>query len=211
MVAYVYIVLSKGTTHMKKRLISLLFCLVCFSACANKPTYDYPSSFLIKKENLIDYQPGFECSAFASSYVLRHYGENIRGLALFEVMPDKLEHDAGVYPSGITTLFKERGFDASLKTDATIEELKQELSRGAPVIVYIHADVDAPSVHYTHYVPIIGYDEDYFYFAESLEYKVTETDPTLPYNRKTDIQTFERLWSNVDGYYEQPYFLIRQK
>ena len=193
---------------MKK--IGLLFgLLLLLTACQQTADIQYPTSYMIEQENIIDYQPGLECSAFASSYLLRHDGEDIRGMALFEEMPDKLENGNGVYPTGIIKLFQQRGYTAELKQDASIAELKQEISLGSPVIVYIHADVDAPSPYYTHYVPLIGYDEEYFYFAESLEYKANSKEAS-PYNRKTDVQTFEKLWSNVEGYYEHPYFKIRK-
>lgn len=166
---------------------------------------------MIEKENMFDYQPGLECSAFSSSYLLRHYGVDIRGLDLFKTIPDKLADGNGVYPSGIIKEFEQRGFHAELIKDESIEDLKQEVSKGNPVIVYIHVNVDAPSVHNTHYVPIIGYDEEYFYFAESLEDKSNCKDEEgLPYNRKTDIVTFEKLWSNVEGLYEHPYYKIEK-
>lgn len=174
--------------------------------------YTYPSSFMIKdNNNFFDYQPGYECSAFSSSYVLRHYGYNDTGLKLYENFPNKLSDGGGVYPQGIISMFQSRGFDAEMMTNGSIDDLKQEISKGAPVIVYIHVDVDADSVHYTHYVPLIGYDEEAFYFAESLPYKANYIDKGLSYNRKTDIETFKQLWTNVEGMYENPYFRINKK
>lgn len=182
------------------------------SSIPRKINYNYPSSFMIdNKNNFFDYQPGYECSAFSSSYVLRHYGYTDTGLKLFENFPSKLADGGGVYPKGIITMFESRGFDAKMIKDATIDDLKQEISKGAPVIVYIHVEPNADSVHYTHYVPIVGYDEEYFYFAESLPYKANCKDQDLPYNRKTDIKTFKQLWTNVEGIYENPFFSISKK
>ncbi|MEG0365919.1 MAG: C39 family peptidase [Coprobacillus sp.] len=174
-------------------------------------SYNYPSSFMIKDENnYFDYQPGYECSAFSSSYLLRHYGASDKGLELYKTFPDKLSNGGGVYPSGIVKMFTSRGYQAEFVTNASIDDLKQELSLGHPVIVYIHVYVVTDTVHCTHYVPIVGYDENYFYFAESLPYMADYKDQDLPYNRKTDIETFKKLWTNVEGYYESPYFSIKK-
>ncbi|MEG0277071.1 MAG: C39 family peptidase [Coprobacillus sp.] len=206
---------------MKKKYILLLLCslfiiMVFYSYQTNtskpkKINYNYPSSFIIdNKDNFFDYQPWYECSAFSSSYVLRHYGYKDTGLKLFETMPNKLASGDGIYPQGIVSLFESRGFNARMIVDGTIDDLKQELSKGNPVIVYIHVEANAESVHYTHYVPVVGYDEEYLYFVESLPYKANYKDQDLPYNHKTDIETFKKLWANVEGIYESPYFIINK-
>lgn len=79
-----------------------------------------------------------------------------------------------------------------------------------PVIVFIHVETNADSLHYTHYVPLVGYDENHFYFAESLPYKANYKDQNLPYNRKTDIETFKKLWKDIDGTWQKPYFKISE-
>lgn len=208
---------------MKKKILFPLFLCalfiftvsICIRNAGKSPNgieYNYPETFIIEnKNNFFDYQPGFECAAFSSSYILRHYGSNDTGLELYKTFPGKLENGGGVYPLGIVSMFKSHGFDADFMMRGTIDDLKQELSKGAPVIVFIHVDVDADTVHATHYVPIVGYDKDNFYFAESLPYKVNVTDKELPYNRITDIETFKKLWKNIDGAYQNPYFVVNKK
>lgn len=171
----------------------------------------YPSSYMIEEENRFDYQPGLECSAFASAYLLRHYGEEASGLELFENFPGKISDGSGVYPQGIVTFFTERGYNAEFTSADSVDDLKALISKGDPVIVFIHADEPYTNPHYTHYVPVIGYDEDSIYFAESLDYKANcMEEEGLPYNRKTPIDEFERLWQNVEGMYDKPYFLISE-
>lgn len=196
----------------------LLFCIGCNSKTRhvyheeNKPNYDFPSSFMIEKDNHFAYQPGYECSAFSSSYVLRHYGEDIEGMELYKVMPNKLANGTGVYPKGIVNYFNANGYEAKYVENASIDEIKYEVSLGAPVIVHIHVEEPKETIHATHYVPIVGYDEENFYFAESLEaYANCKDDTSLPYNRKTSIEEFKKLWNNIDGAFDQPYFKIIKK
>lgn len=168
-----------------------------------------PDAFMITDENYFDYQEGLECAAYASAYLLRHYGEEASGLELFKTFPGKIG-EAGTRPTGIETFFTDLGYDAEFKCDGTIEELKAEVSKGAPVIVFIHVEEPYESSHNTHYIPIVGYDKEYFYFAESLsEYANCKEETELSYNRKTEISKFERLWENIDDAWDYPYFSIK--
>lgn len=204
---------------MKRKLIViLLLCSVSifgiyhFSSTQDKKNYTFPTTFMITNENnFFDYQPGYECAAFSSSYVLRHYGYKDTGLQLFGTFPDKIPSGDGAFPTGIVSLFESRGFTAEFITDASIDDIKQEVSMGVPVIVFIHVEANADSLHYTHYVPVVGYDENNFYFAESLPYKANYKDQNLAYNRKTDIETFKKLWKDIDATWQNPYFKIRKE
>lgn len=171
-----------------------------------------PERYLVQSENRFDYQPGnIQCAAFSSAYLLRHYGEEVSGLPLFENFPGKLADGNGVYPTGIVQMFQERGYEAEFITGATVDQLKQEVAKGAPVIVFIHVEVPYSNPHYTHYIPVVGYDEQYIYFAESLNDLANCKDESgLVYNRKTSIEEFEKLWSNIDGVYEHPFFRVAQ-
>lgn len=170
-----------------------------------------PEVYIITSENYIDYQPSLECSAFSSAYLLRHYGEEADGLKLYESFPGRLP-DGGAMPNGIKEFFNGRGYDAEFKINGTVEILKKLLSLGNPVIVFIHVEEPYKTTHNTHYIPLIGYDEDYFYFAESLsDYANCKNEKDIPYNRKTEISKFERLWSNIDGVWDYPYFVITKK
>lgn len=167
-----------------------------------------PEAYLIASENYFDYQSGMECAAYSSAYLLRHYGSEADGLKLFETFPQKAP-DGGIMPYGIEAFFEKRGYDAEFNHDGTIEALKAEIHKGAPVIVFIHVRVPYTSTHDTHYVPLVGYDSEYFYFAESLaEFANCKDETGLSYNRKTKITDFEQLWKNIDGTWDNPYFSI---
>ncbi len=169
-----------------------------------------PEAYMIEASNQFDYQSGTECSAFASAYLLRHYGEEADGMELYETYPGKIS--GGVMPDGIVTFFNEIGYEAEYVTDGTIDDLKKELLMGAPVIVFIHVAVPYTSTHNTHYLPLVGYDSEYFYFAESLTYLANcKEEKDLLYNRKTEISSFELLWENIDGIWDNPYYRITKK
>lgn len=169
-----------------------------------------PDTYLITANNYFDYQPGLECAAFSSAYLLRHFGKAANGLELFKDFPGKLPDGNGVYPSGVEQFWDDlEGYSADFNSGGTVDELKELVSTGVPVIVFIHVEEPYTTTHATHYLPLIGYDEQYFYFAESLDYLANcKNEPDLSYNRKTEISKFERLWSNIDGVWDQPYFVI---
>ena len=170
---------------------------------------DFPEAYMVEQDNYFDYQPGPECSAFSSAYLLRHYGEEAVGLELYQDFPGKLPDGNGVYPQGIVSFFLDKGYEAEFVSDATVEDLKREIAKGAPVIVFIHGQEPVDNLHNTHYVPIIGYDEAYFYFAESSSGLANcKDEEDVAYNRKTEIETFEKLWVNIDGVWDHPYFSI---
>lgn len=170
-----------------------------------------PESYIITSKNYFDYQPGLECAAFSSAYLLRHYGKEADGLKLYETFPGKLS-GGGATPYGIETYFNDNGYIATFKTDGTIENLKKQVSKGDPVIVFIHIEEPYETTHNTHYIPLIGYDKDNFYFAESLkDYANCKDEKDISYNRKTTIEKFMRLWDNIDGYWDNPYFVIEEK
>lgn len=172
-----------------------------------------PTSYMIEPTsgNYFDYQPGLECAAFSSAYILRHYGEEADGVEIFKTFPDKIG-DSGAAPTGIVTFLSGRGYKIEFITEGVIADLKKLVSGGAPVIVFVHLTENDPSVHYTHYLPLVGYDEEYFYFAESLvDFANCKDEEGLPYNRKTKIADFEKLWANIDGVWDYPYFKILPK
>ena len=167
-------------------------------------------SFIIQEENNIDYQTGMECSGFASAYILRHFGESADGKKVYDEIPNKMP-DGGVVPDSIVDFFTELGYEAEFKESGTIKELKQEIMTGNPVILFIHMKEPYESVHETHYVPMTGYDKQYIYVAESVKDAANCIEKEKEgYNRKIEVSQFERLWSNVDGVWENPYFVIRK-
>ena len=149
---------------------------------------DYPATYLIQQSNRIDFQNNNECAAFSTAYLLRHYSKEAEGNALYNHFPSKMRAGS-VYPKGIRTVLKNKGFKTNYYK-GNIDTLKYEVSKGTPVIVFIKVQKDN---NYLHFVPVVGYDEDYIYLAESLKHLVN-CEVQNGYNRKVPIDEFKKLW-----------------
>jgi len=150
-------------------------------------TKEIPKSYFITKTNRIDIQSKYECAAFSSAYVLRHLGKEVDGNELYKKYPRKLL-DGTVMPKGIIRYFKRLGLKASFYT-GNIDTLKRRISEGVPVIAFIKV---LPEKRYLHFVPVIGYDEQNLYLAESLKYLINSNGDF--YNRRITIANFEKVW-----------------
>ncbi len=146
--------------------------------------------FLITKENRMDFQNGNECAAFSSAYVLRHWGIEANGTSLYERISGK-RRDGTVYPAGICRLLYGYGFCTRYCT-GTVSALKREVAKGNPVIVLLRTYAGKS---WLHYVPVIGYDEEYIFIAESFR-ELVNCDEEC-YNRKITIEEFKRLWNTA--------------
>lgn len=162
---------------------------------------------IIQKKNRIDIQTGYQCSAYSSAYILRHYGIPAEGQEIYSVMPGKMKSGC-VYPKGLRDLLKSYGFEITY-CRGSMNDLEYEISKGNPVIAMILVQEGR---NWLHYVPVVGFDEDYMYLAESLENFVNCTGEY--YNRKVEKGEFMRLWNTAmvrQPFYKNTYFRIRSK
>ena len=162
-----------------------------------------PKMYIIEEINKIDIQNNYECEAFSSAYILRHFGIQADGNELYKDYPYKL-FDGTIAPKGIIKFFIKLGFKVSFNK-GNINTLKKQISKGIPVIVLIRV---FPNKRYLHFVPVIGYDEEYLYFADSLKYTINCTGKY--YNRKTKISDFEAIWRTWIPFYKNTYILVHQ-
>lgn len=159
-------------------------------------------SYMTEGKNRIDIQTGFQCSAFASAYVLRHFGMDVHGEGLYAAMPHKMK-SGYVYPKGIRVLLQRYGIPVRY-CRGNLSALKQELQKGHPVIVMMRVRKDKD---WLHYVPIIGYDEGSVFLAESLP-ELVNCQGGL-YNRRLSNEEFLRLWDTAmikQPFYKNTYF-----
>jgi ABC-type bacteriocin/lantibiotic exporter with double-glycine peptidase domain len=167
-----------------------------------KPVFrkrDYPDSYLIQQKNRIDFQNNTECAAFSTAYVLRHFGMEAEGNALYKQFPSKTRA-GNVYPKGIRTVLRNKGFKTNYYK-GNINTLKYEVSKGTPVIVFIKVQKDRNNLHF---VPVVGYDNAYIYLSESLRYLANCDTEHKSFNRKVPIDEFKKLW-NVKRLHMLPY------
>lgn len=151
---------------------------------------NYPANYLIQHNNRIDFQNNTECAAFSTAYLLRHFGLEAEGDALYTHFPSKTRA-GNVYPKGIRTELRKKGFKTNYYK-GNINTLKYEVSKGTPVIVFIKVHKDRNNLHF---VPVVGYDEEYIYLSESLGHLVNCDDDHESYNRKVPINEFKKLWN----------------
>lgn len=63
-------------------------------------TVNVPSTYYIQSSNRLDIQKNYECAAFSSAFVLRHFGLESNGTKICETYPRKLL-DGTVYPKAV--------------------------------------------------------------------------------------------------------------
>lgn len=183
--------LQKRKHFWKKILLFLL--LVLFLAIAGLAAFrcymrfSSPKEYMVTSENYFDYQKHYECSGYASAYVLRSLGEEADGLELYSRFTDK-NPDGTLAPGYLWENLRDMGYKCSLRI-GNMMDIKYNVSQGVPVVVLIRLNMVQP---YLHYVPVVGYDEDYVYIADSLDYMVNEKNEN--YNRKIPIDEFKQLW-----------------
>ncbi|HEX2947557.1 MAG TPA: C39 family peptidase [Clostridia bacterium] len=164
-------------------------------------TREIPKSYNINVSNRIDIQNNMECAAFSSAYILRHFGKEANGNELYKDYPKKLI-DGNISPKGIINFFTKNGYKVSF-VRGDISTLKKQISRGVPVIVFIKV---FRNKRYLHYVPVVGYDDEYLYLADSLKFLINcDMDN---YNRKILIKEFEALWNTWIPFYKKTYILV---
>ena len=148
-----------------------------------------PDSYIIDIPNRTEKQGEFECAAFSSAYVLRHFGMETEGFDLYNRIPGKFKMTGGmVYPKGVRYCLATNGVQSQY-CRGNLQILKEEVAKGVPVIVMMKIREDK---NWLHYVPVVGYDDDYIYIAESYS-PLVNCDEKL-YNRKVEAKSFERLW-----------------
>lgn len=185
------VVRTKGIGCLMAAMIVILLFLaasLCFLAYISPPKDEveflhYPQEFFCESaENRIDCQTDGKCAAYAAAYLLRHLGEDADGEALF---PELKRSFGFVSANSITDVFKQHGHRAAA-CHGSVDTLKQRLTEGHPIIVFIRIPGD------THYAVVVGYDEQYIYLADSMEENANAADAR--YNRVLTTEDFEAVW-----------------
>ena len=166
----------------------------------------YKREFMLKTPNRFDYQGGTECSGFSSAYVFRSFGIEADGREVYAGIPHKLPGGA-VLPAVLRKEIVRRGLKARY-VKGSLETLKADLSEGKRVIVFIRTRTDK---RWLHYVPIVGYDEDNVYIAESMNSLVNCEGAHS--NRMLSNEEFLKFWDTREVYmpfYRNTYLVIEK-
>lgn len=167
----------------------------------------HTEQFVITKENRIDMQKGFQCSAFSTAYVLRHFDKEVDGGTLYSVMPHKMK-SGYVYPKGVYDMLRSYGMKVKY-CRGNLNALKVDLQKENPVIVMIRVQKDKD---WLHYVPVVGFDEEHVFLAESLSELINCKN--VLYNRRLRNEEFMQLWNTAmlkQPFYKNTYFVAKSK
>lgn len=166
----------------------------------------YKREFMLKTPNRFDYQGGTECSGFSSAYVLRSFGIEADGREFYARIPHKIPGGA-VLPGILSKELRKYGLKARY-VKGSLETLKADLSEGKRIIVFIRTRTDK---RWLHYVPIVGYDEDNVYIAESMNSLVNCEGAHS--NRRLTNEEFLKFWDTREIYmpfYRNTYLVIEK-
>ena len=162
-----------------------------------------PSEYMITTKNEIQKQGRYECGAYSTAYVLRSLGEDVDSKEFYDSLEPKGKD--GSVPYETMQAGAER-YGYKLESGMiSLAALKYEVSKGVPVIVGIEI---APGNSLPHFLPIVGYDDEYIYAAESVGRYANEKGDH--YNRKIKINVFKELWK-TDGHYHNVAIRIVRK
>lgn len=163
----------------------------------------YPEQFAVSTDNYFETQILNECSAFSSAYLLRHFGEEQQGLALYEELHYKLPFSGYVLPKGIIEYFKEHHYDIQIYK-GTLDSLKTQLLKGHPLIVLV-----GDGLNWQHYMTLVGYNDALaeVYFFDSL--KEGDQNGEFPGNRTLSTDYFLSMWENGLPIFNHLYFTIQ--
>lgn len=182
----------KSKMHLKKKVV--FYVVVCIAVLIGifLSTNLYillstPKQYMITSENYIDYQQHYECSGYASAYVLRSLGEDADGLELYNDISNK-NYDGTVPPETLVEYLVEKGYSVKL-CSGTMTQMKHEISKDTPVIAFVRV---SPKENYYHYLPIVGFDKENIYAADSLQYM--ENANNEYYNRMIGNSDFDMMW-----------------
>ena len=167
----------------------------------------FKPEFMLKAPNRFAYQTSTECSGFSSAYVLRSYGIEADGSDFYKGIAHKLPGGA-VLPGVLRRELIRRGLKACY-VKGNLNTLKADLSEGKRIIVFIRTRLDKK---WLHYVPIVGYDEENVYIAESMNSLVNCEGAHS--NRRLSNEEFLKFWDTREIYmpfYKNTYLVIEKE
>lgn len=113
---------------------------------------------------------GYTCGVAALQSVLHYYGHSVRFDALSAALG--ADPDQGTNHRRIAAYAQAHGIDVMIFTEMGLDALRALIDAGIPVIVALQAWGDNPQAGYVdrwddgHYVVVVGYDHDSFYFMD---------------------------------------------
>jgi predicted double-glycine peptidase len=137
----------------------------------------------------------FDCGAAALQVVMEYYGVEMR---LDEIMAELDTDDDGTNYTHMTALAEKKGFSVFASEGISIEQLKNYIDEGYPVIVLVQAwserymTLDDWRADYDdgHYAVVIGYKDNIIVFE----------DPASPRHTWLAEEEFLARWHDMNPY-----------
>lgn len=165
-----------------------------------------PSKFAIPVNTGFERQGKNQCAAFSTAFVLRYFGQNVRGAEVYAKIPYKVPISGYVLPKGIVTYFQSQGYSPAIyKGD--LNSLKATLvQENKPVIVLV-----GNGLFWQHYMTFLGYDDEKseLYFFDSGRDK--DENAGLTGNRTMTEDYFLKWWSNGLPVFNHVYLTMEKK
>lgn len=166
----------------------------------NKITYE--NKVLINPLLNAESQNHNECGGMSSAYVMRFYKNNVTGLSVYSQIKNK-NPDGTINPNQLYQYLKTQSDYNIYACKGTIQDLKTVLDCNIPVIVLINCTGGF------HYVPVVGYDNEYIYIQDSVP--SFRNSKQTSYNRRETYKDFEKLWNVVLPKSDHLMYIITKK
>lgn len=153
-----------------------------------------PDTFMIPEPVRIDRNGSNQCYSYCMAMIYRALGDEKADGAKIHKKFEKKYGGGRVNPDVICRFINESDkYEATLYT-GTIDNLKDCLSKGTPVLFLGRMSIEDPSYHY---MTVTGYDEEKIYIADSYLFEM-ENDY---YNRAVSYDYFSYMWDlELEGY-----------
>ena len=154
-----------------------------------------PKIKLVKnKNNYYEYQTNNEGAGYAAAYTLRCFSVDAKGADIYNEIENKSE-DGFVYPTDLAKVFTNRNIKVDIKSNQTIDDLKNDLDNKNPIIVLVKSNNTTTN----HYITVVGYTKESIYCVDSIS-KNTTTKDNSRYNRIISNEDFLNIWNVSDEY-----------
>ena len=204
---------NRGMVKIKWILLAVIFCFLLIGSnhvLSPFPTSEFkavnlPNRFDVPINTGFELQGKNQCAAFSTAFVLRNFGQKVKGSEVYARIPYKIPISGYVLPKGVVTYLQTQGFRSAIfKGD--INSLKTRLVQGNnPVIVLV-----GNGLFWQHYMTLVGYDNEKqeLYFFDSG--RDNDENAEFQGNRTMTEDYFLKWWNNGLPIFNHVYITVEK-
>lgn len=147
----------------------------------------------VKPQNQFDGEDRNACGTTSLAMILDYFYPGRPGNNHHVIDQEIRRADLFSTPDNLASYAEKHGLRASVKTEASLADIKGALDKGLPVQVVIDPDGDKGDF-VTHFVVVEGYEQD----ASGKITKLHISDPAGADKYTIDAETFEKRWSDLN-------------